>query len=343
MSLAVVRDMRERGFDVTVAFWGHAGGFSQPDPADDFRATGRLINLSNATEDTILNLPRSLLARGDCLVVQCGAALLYQFLPYWRELYPRLRIIDMLYNEVGHTVNHFLYERSFHGVIVESAHMKRFMQEGTANVDPNIHLVESGSDLVEFAPPPDRVSRGGPPVLGYVGRMSDEKNPLGFVTLCEALHARMPELTFKMFGEGRMAAQVRQRIASGSAATAIDYAGYVGDIRDAFRQIDVLVLPSKIDGRPNVIMEANACGLPVLAAPVGGVPEMIEAGVNGYLASPTDVAKIAELVRGWAADPAAIPAMARRARAHAEAKFDRRRMMADYEAAFRGLLPGVDD
>ena len=168
--------------------------------------------------------------------------------------------------------------------------------------------------------------------------MSIEKNPLGFVELAERLHDALPTIQFFMFGEGPMTAQVQARIMSGRAASAIKFAGFADHPTTALAQIDVLVVPSVLDGRPAAVMEANACGVPVIGAPVGGIPELIEEGRNGFLALPRNHERIAALLSGWQADPARFAALRQSARRVAEARFDRNRMMDRYEAVYRAVL-----
>lgn len=72
--------------------------------------------------------------------------------------------------------------------------------------------------------------------------------------------------------------------------------GYVGDearMRDLYQAADLLVMPTLMDNLPNTIAEAMACGVPCVAFGVGGVPQMVDTGVNGYLARPRDPADLA--------------------------------------------------
>jgi glycosyltransferase involved in cell wall biosynthesis len=128
-------------------------------------------------------------------------------------------------------------------------------------------LVESGIDLGLFSP--CRWRSGEKPLrLGYIGRFSPEKNPLGFIDLFERLPERLPKLTAVIAGDGPMAEEVRTRVTTSPAAARLTYLGRVPIVADGLNDIDVLVVPSNLDGRPNIVMEANACGVPLIGAPV---------------------------------------------------------------------------
>ena len=333
-SLNVLRGLRATGADITVVYCANGGGGYTPDTAADFAAENRLIDLSaiprNLQKERLI---REFERRGAKLVVQINAFALYPELPYVKERLPGLRMVTVLYNEVAHTLNHFLYEACFDGVIVESKHMARFMRDSTLKPDLAVRIVESGVDLDLFSPA-RRSSCKDPFRIGYVGRLSPEKNPLGFIELFERLAERLPRLTAIVAGEGPMGEEVSTRIATSPAAERLTYLGRVPAVTDALHAIDALVVPSTLDGRPNIVMEANACGLPVIAAPVGGIPELIEEGVNGYLAAPSETDRIGSLLRVWDEDPSLLAAIGLTSRTTAEARFDRRRMIADYAAAF---------
>jgi len=334
LSLNVLRALRAKGADVAVVSCVEGGGGYIPDDAADFAAENRLIHLSSIPQNLRKErLIRELERRGTRLVLQIGAFAVYPELPYVKEQLPGLRVVDILYNEVGHTLNHFLYESCFDGVIVESQQMASFVRHSTLKSDPLVRVVESGVDLNLFSPGQRRPVEG-PLRIGYVGRLSPEKNPLGFIELFDRLAERLPRLKAIVAGEGPMGEEVRTRIAASPAAARLTYLGRVPAVTDALHAIDVLVVPSTLDGRPNIVMEANACGVPVIGAPVGGIPELIEEGVNGYLAAPSETDRIASWLRVWDEDPSLLAAIGLTSRKIAEARFDRRRMIADYAAAF---------
>lgn len=341
LSLRVLRAMRARGLGVAVAFTGEPGKMT-PDRAEDFGAGGQLIDLSfKAPEARRSLLEEALFRRNVGLVLQIGATPLYRDLPYLKERHHHLPIVDTLYNEVGHVVNHFLYERCLSGVIVESQYMRRFVEDRSGHPRLDVKLVESGIDLDEFAPV-EKPARAGGLVVGYVGRMSAEKNPLGFVELCEYAHAVLPGLSFSMVGAGPMAEEVERRADASIARGVLKFQGYRPDLVEALRELDVLVVPSKVDGRPNVIMEANACGVPVIAAPVGGIPELVVEGQNGHLAHPGEHGRIVEILETWSSRPEALAEIRRSSRALAERSFDQRRMMDRYAAVFTEYLTTGD-
>lgn len=338
LSLIVLRAMRDRGIDIHIGYYRPGAGGYTPDRAEDFAADDRLIDFSDAHGVTGVDMLVSVVRERQIgLVLQIGSPWAYRQLPYLKEREPQRRIVDVLYNKVGHTLNHFLFEACFDGVIVESSDMQQFICDNTSKSDPNICKVESGIDLDIFKPK-SSIRNGNSLVIGYFGRMSPEKNPLGFVSLAEYLHQALPELQFVMFGEGEMSGAVKARIGAGPAADVIQFGGYVDHASAALAQLDVLVVPSKLDGRPNVIMEANACGVPVIGAPVGGIPELIQPGSNGFLFRPEDHPQIARVLAEWLKEPSLFRQMQHMCRIVAEERFDRTRMLDDYEAVFRSLM-----
>ncbi len=269
LSIEIFRAMPERGLDVTVAFCDDTSAQYPADEMEDFRASNRLIDLSKESLPSAFDvISNAILERKIDLVVQIGATHLYHHLARWKEAYPSLRIADVLYNEFGHTLNHFLYERCIDGVIVESEAMRDFVRRASFRDAPAVEIVHSGVDLAWFTPHVHEEAGASSLTLGYVGRMSPEKNPMAFVDLAEKLLSTDTDLEFRMFGGGPLADSLKQRLAQSPARERLTYGGFVEHSRTALHALDVLVLPSKFDGRPVIVMEANGCGVPVIAAPV---------------------------------------------------------------------------
>jgi glycosyltransferase involved in cell wall biosynthesis len=101
-----------------------------------------------------------------------------------------------------------------------------------------------------------------------------------------------------------------------------------------------VVLPSLRDGLPNALLEAMACGRPVIASRVGGIPEVIRDGVDGVLVPPGDIALLAQAMSTVLANPGEAAALGARARLRVSEEFaaDRERAadLALLEELFRG-------
>ena len=110
------------------------------------RRTGKLVR---ARKNTAASSPAANAARRGAFHTRpaCPSATdLCHLWPYWNERRPELRIADNLYNEFGHTPNHFLYERCIDAVIVESDFMRAFVKRSAVRPEPRVEVVHSGID-----------------------------------------------------------------------------------------------------------------------------------------------------------------------------------------------------
>lgn len=134
-------------------------------------------------------------------------------------------------------------------------------------------------------------------IVGAAGRLSPEK---GFGVLVEAARqlAQVEDsVGFLLFGDGPLHAALLRQIAAAGLSRCFVLAGFRGDLDAYVPFLDVLVLSSFTEGLPNVVLEASAAGVPVVATAVGGTPEVIEDGVSGYLVPPGDPAALAGRIR----------------------------------------------
>ncbi|MCC7308406.1 MAG: glycosyltransferase family 4 protein [Acidobacteria bacterium] len=126
--------------------------------------------------------------------------------------------------------------------------------------------------------------------ISFVGRLSPEKRPELFVELASRLCSELPafDLQFRMAGDGPMRERVQQLIVEKSLnGHRFSSMGELSDLSDLYNETDLLVLTSSYEGTPNVILEAMACGIPVVAPEVGGVPEIVSSD-RGILFPPSD-------------------------------------------------------
>ena len=133
-------------------------------------------------------------------------------------------------------------------------------------------------------------------IVGAAGRLSPEK---GFGNLIQAAatlvrnHAR---LGFVLFGDGPLRQALARQIDEHGLQRRFVMAGHRTDLDDLLPFLDLLALPSYTEGLPNIILEAFAAGVPVVATAVGGTPEIVDDGVNGYLVSAGDAVALANRI-----------------------------------------------
>ncbi len=179
-------------------------------------------------------------------------------------------------------------------------------------------------------PPAERASLAGdPPHVISVGRL---KEPKTFVTLARAL-ARLDASTFSasIVGDGPDRAQVERELRG-----PVTLLGERDDVPGLLRSSDVFVLSSDSEGLPLSILEAMACGLPVVASAVGGVPELL--GDAGVLVPPRDEKALAEALRDLLGDPARRRALGAAARSRVEESFSLAQMRAAHISLYERLL-----
>ena len=109
---------------------------------------------------------------------------------------------------------------------------------------------------------------------------------------------------------------------------------------DALRRSDIFVLPSLSEASSNVILEAMATGLPVVATRIGGTPALV--GDAGLLVPPGDPSALAAALLDLVRDPAAASRLGVAARSRALAEFGMNRMLERVEALYRRLLASND-
>ncbi|MDQ6627859.1 MAG: glycosyltransferase [Pseudomonadota bacterium] len=168
----------------------------------------------------------------------------------------------------------------------------------------HLHLIPNGVDTEVFTPSLPRSgllrSRFGidlaAPLIGYVGRLSVEKGPDVFLRMALAVQAAHPGSHFVLVGEGPMKRQLQTFIEQFGLDGNVHLAGNQTEMPHVFAELDVLVSSSHSEAMPLAVMEAMACGLPVVATQVGGVADLLEHGVSGWVATDGDYEGLAAWV-----------------------------------------------
>jgi glycosyltransferase involved in cell wall biosynthesis len=118
----------------------------------------------------------------------------------------------------------------------------------------------------------------------------------------------------------------------------VRFLGERWDVPALLAESDLFVLPSRSEASPNAVLEAMASGLPIVATRVGGIPDLIHAGVTGALVAPDDPSSLAESVIDLINRPAVAFAFGAAARREAERRFSFDRMVAAFEQLYLSQL-----
>lgn len=122
-------------------------------------------------------------------------------------------------------------------------------------------------------------------IVGFIGRLSDEKGVLNFVESIPNLLNYDKNLKFLIAGEGELSLEIGKILKENNLNKSVTFIDWIPHVKlpNYLNELKVIVLPSLTEGVPNILLEAMACGTPVLANPVGGIPSIIEDEKTGFL------------------------------------------------------------
>jgi glycosyltransferase involved in cell wall biosynthesis len=184
-------------------------------------------------------------------------------------------------------------------------------------------------------------SQGRKPVLLSLGFLAPEKGTFDILRAAPTVLEACPEAEFWFGGDGDRG-PIHQLTEGTSWADRIRFLGWVdGEEKDRCLSVaSVFLLPSYAEGLPMAILEAMAYGMPVIATPVGGIPDAVLAGETGLLVSPGDVAGLAQASIALLQDPARRARLGANARRHALEHFAAERVLEQLYGAYDRLLSG---
>ncbi len=184
-----------------------------------------------------------------------------------------------------------------------SLDLQRWLKNVVGIADAKNLLINNGVDTEHFKP---GVREGDQFVIGTVGRVQDVKNQAGLVDAFIALRALLPDqharLRLVIVGDGPLRAKLEAQVAAAGVKDAVWLAGARTDIAELMRGFSLFALSSIAEGTPVTLLEAMACGLPVVSTAVGGIPELIQDGATGTLVPASDSAAMAAALARYAGD-----------------------------------------
>jgi glycosyltransferase involved in cell wall biosynthesis len=167
-----------------------------------------------------------------------------------------------------------------------------------------------------------------------VARLSAEKDVGALLRAARSVIDAFPKLRFEIAGDGPCRSDLAQLAKQLQLTDHVVFHGEVSDVPSLLARARLFVLPSQSEGISLTLLEAMACGLPVVATQVGGNPEVVEANVTGLLVPAHDPESLAQAIGAIVADPARGRAMGVTGRQRVENNFDIRKMMTQYESLY---------
>ena len=167
-----------------------------------------------------------------------------------------------------------------------------------------IHRIPNCVDTSMFFPC-STLPNDSPPIISYIGRLSRQK---GLDSLIKAINHLQEKLTqFKVYivGEGELKPLLQEMVSGYGLNDKITFTGAIPNVADYYQQSRIIVMPSYYEGLPLVLLEAMACGVPVVVSPVGGILDVLGPPVN-----PETAAGYAIAERGIFVEPGNVDALA---------------------------------
>lgn len=235
-----------------------------------------------------------------------------------------------------------------HRYVPMSQDIARWLERDVGVPADRIRQLYSGVDIERFRPGGPRATdaamaeagagAGRGPTLGTIGRLDPVKNQEALLEAFARLRQRHAGLRLVIVGDGPLRGHLQSRAQSLGVAGDVTFTGSRTDTPELLRGFDVFVLPSVNEGISNTILEAMACGVPVVASGVGGNPELVADGVCGSLYDPADPQALQQAILPYLGNPALRERQGRAARERVVQNFSLDSMVGRYLALYDELL-----
>jgi sugar transferase (PEP-CTERM/EpsH1 system associated) len=236
--------------------------------------------------------------------------------------------------------------------IAVSKHLERYLRERIGIAASRITQVYNGVDTERFTPAsakphavlPANFAEADSIIIGTIGRLQAVKDQATLVRAFATLAQRSDDVgrrvRLAIIGDGPMTVELRSLVETLGVSRKTWMPGSVANVPDAMRAFDLFVLPSLQEGTSNTILEAMACGLPVVATAVGGNVELVDANRTGRLFEPRDTAMLAQLLTEYALNDSLRRSHSLAGRSRAVEMFALGTMINNYQRVYEQLCKG---
>ncbi len=277
------------------------------------------------------------------LLFVVGCELIYSMLPDICTNNKCIKVVDQLFNEFGHLKNNRLYSSFINLNIAANEKIKEILINDYKEDNEKIRVIIHGVDVDnEFNP--EKYSYDNELmcenkdefIISFFGRFSKEKAPDIFVKIINLL--KKSKVKAIMTGHGPEFNNTLDLIKSYNLCDDIYTPGFVEDIKPLILKSDVVIVPSRIEGLPIIILETLSMGIPVIASNTGGIPTVIKNDYNGYICDIEDVEGFVEKIKILYNDRDKLRQMKNNAREFALSNISEKKMNIEYNDAVKSLL-----
>ena len=175
-------------------------------------------------------------------------------------------------------------------------------------------------------------------VIGIVSKLWEGKGHATLIDAVKELTKELKNVRLVIVGEGYLQDELVKQVDRLGLGDRVLFTGFQMDVSEIIATFDVAVLPSFFEGMGRVILEAMAMAKPVVASRVGGIPDLVEDGRNGFLVQPGDVKALAATIKRLLIDKELAGEMGGRGRKMVDEKFNSDIMVRSIEEVYRHLL-----
>jgi len=268
-----------------------------------------------------------------------GCEFTYSLLPEFEREFPEMGIVDQLFNDTVHIHRNREYAQYIDATVVPSAALSESLVERFQAELNKVHVIPHGVKIPEA--PNGAGSRAKKVMVAFLGRFSPEKGPDLFVQIVQRLSSR-PDLSFLMIGDGPERGAILSLITRYRLEDRLLSPGFVDDVEPYLRESDIVVVPSRLDGMPLTVLEAQAREKVVVASRVGSLPRMIHHEESGFLCEPGNIDDFCACISRLADDPDLRRRIGKAARRSAAEKHSETQMFAQYQEIFDRVSQPAD-
>jgi len=272
-------------------------------------------------------------------VINIGSTVFYNMLGDLKTKRPNLKVFDIQFNTDVHFQSNKKYRSLIDLTIAENTDIyNQIIGEGEES-KKKVVLINNGIDTDLFSPKTSEKYKRGSEytdsdfIVTYLGRLSQEKGPDLFVDIANEVLKFDPLIKFVLAGPGSMFDECYMKIKRLHLEASIKMPGKVNGV-EYLSYTDLIVVPSRLDGRPLSIMESLSMGVPVIASRIGGIPEMVIDKKTGILCEKQNVKEFVDAILKLKKNRALLMNMSKNAREFALKNFSNKVAEEKYKKIF---------